>query len=252
MSDVPASPVIILVEPQLGENIGTAARAMANFGLTDLRLVAPRDIWPNKRAVATAKHADDILENTKVFATLPEALADLNFVLATTARNRDMTKPVVGPEGGMTEAIAVAAAGGRAGVLFGRERSGLSNDDVAAADKILTLPVSTKFASLNIAQAVLIIAYEWRKHQIGDALPFSTNDETLPATKEELLGLADHLEAALDKVEYFRVEHMRPVQSRNLRGILQKGAFTQQDVRTLRGVVAHLEGRRGHNRSDKT
>ena len=249
---VNSAPVIILVEPQLGENIGTAARAMANFGLTDLRLVAPRDRWPNPRAVAPASGADHVLDKTREFATLAEAIADLNYVLATTARNRDLTKPVVGPADGMAELIAHTAAGGRTGVLFGRERSGLNNEDVAMADKILTLPVDPTFSSLNIAQAVLIVAYEWRKHEIGDMIPFSTNDKTLPATKEELFGLTDHLEKALEEAEYFRADHMRPVMVRNLRGILHKGAFTQQDVRTLRGVVAHLEGRRFRNRTDKT
>jgi len=243
MNAAPSSPVIILVEPQLGENIGTAARAMANFGLTDLRLVAPRDIWPNKRAAAAAKHAEHILESTQVFPTLDEALFDLTFVLATTARNRDLTKPVVGPADGIADMIANARTGGRSGVLFGRERSGLSNDDVAAADKILTLPVDPNHSSLNIAQAVLIIAYEWRRHEIGESLPFGTNDDTPPATKEELFGLSDHLEAALDEANYFRAAHMRPAMARNLRGILHKGHFTQQDVRTLRGIVAHLEGR---------
>lgn len=243
MIAAPSPPVIILVEPQLGENIGTAARAMANFGLSDLRLVAPRDVWPNTRAVAAAKHAGHVLENASVFPTLDAALTDLNYVLATTARNRDLTKPVVGPAEGIEEMIANATAGGRSGVLFGRERSGLSNDDVASADKILTLPVDPKHSSLNIAQAVLIIAYEWRRHEIGDMIPFGTNDDTPPATKEELFGLSDHLESALDAANYFRAEHMRPAMARNLRGILHKGSFTQQDVRTLRGIVAHLEGR---------
>ncbi len=242
------SPVVILVEPQLGENIGAAARAMANFGLTDLRLVAPRDGWPNERAVAAASRADHDIEGARVFDTLREALADLNHVLATTARSRELTKDVIGPAEAARELTDIAASGGRSGVLFGRERSGLTNDDVALADKILTLPVEPSFSSLNIAQAVLVIAYEWRKAHLGDTIPFQTNDAALPATKDDLHGLFDHLESALDEAGYFQPDHMRPTMTRNLRGILHKGAFTRQDVRTLRGVVAHLEGRRGRHR----
>ena len=245
-----SAPAIILVEPQLGENIGTAARAMANFGLEDLRLVAPRDGWPNERAVAAASRADHVLEKTRVFETLAEAIADLTYVAATTARNRELTKEVVGPGEAIADMLKEDTKGGRCGVLFGRERSGLTNDDVAHADKILTLPVNPDFSSLNIAQAVLVIAYEWRKSAIGDAIPFATNDNAARASKDELFGLFEHLEAALDGACYFNPDHMRPVMTRNLRGILHKGTFTQQDVRTLRGVIAHLEGRRGKYRKD--
>ncbi|MEM8813105.1 MAG: RNA methyltransferase [Pseudomonadota bacterium] len=251
MSPTPKAPVVVLVEPQLGENIGAAARAMANFGLSELRLVAPRDGWPNEKAIASASRADHVIDKARVFDTTAEAVADLTAVLATTARSRELTKPVIGPAEAAERMIGTGEAE-KAGVLFGRERSGLSNEDVALADTILTLPVEPTFSSLNIAQAVLVIAYEWRKRALGEALPFGTSEGTPPATKEEVFGLFHHLKNALDEAGYFQPQEMRPVMARNLLGILQKGAFSAQDVRTLRGVVAHLEGRRGKKRVEET
>ena len=167
------SPAVILVEPQLGENIGTAARAMANFGLWDLRLVNPRDGWPNVHAVRAASRADHVLDKTRVFETLAEAIADLDLVYATTARSRDMQKDVLGPEEATANLARHIAGGGKAGVLFGRERWGLFNDEIAVADAIVTFPVEPAFASLNIAQAVLLMSYDWRRQNEGDALPFT-------------------------------------------------------------------------------
>src|SRR5215217_8800483 len=183
------SPAVILCEPQLGENIGTAARAMANFGLWDLRLVRPRDGWPNEKAVAAASKADHVLERVRVFETLEEAIADLKVVYATTARSRDMQKEVLGPEEASINMARHINTGQGAGLLFGRERWGLLNEEVALSDAIVTLPVEPAFASLNIAQAVLIMSYEWRRQtDLGRKLLFS---ETLadPATKAELIGL---------------------------------------------------------------
>lgn len=225
---------------------------MANFGLADLRLVAPRDGWPNPRAAAAASRADHVIDAARLFPTLAEAVADLNLVVATTARNRELTKKVQGPAEAVAAIIASAAAGGHCGVVFGRERSGLTNDEVALADTILTLPVEPAFSSLNIAQAVLIVAYEWRKASRGETLPFNTNDRAVAASRQELFGLFEHLESALDEAGYFTPDHMRPVMVRNLRGILHKGALSAQDVRTLRGVVAHLQGRRARRGGDRS
>ena len=168
------SPAVILCEPQLGENIGTTARAMANFGLWDLRLVNPRDGWPNEKAVAAASRADHVIEKVRVFPTTEAAIEDLSLVYATTARRRDLQKPVLGPEEASQRVIAHIDTGAKAGILFGRERWGLYNEEVALSDAIVTLPVEAAFASLNIAQAVLIIAYEWRRQtDLGNKLLFT-------------------------------------------------------------------------------
>lgn len=233
-------PAIILVETQLGENIGTAARAMANFGLGELRLVAPRDGWPNARARAAASRADHVIDTARVFDTLEDAIADLSFVYATTARSREMAKPVVGPDEAAIRIAQFTRAGTATGILFGRERWGLTNDEVALADAILTLPVEPTFASLNVAQAVLLVSYEWRKASLGADLPFD-DGAAPPAHKTDLIRLMEHLEEALDAVNYFRPADKRPVMSRNLRGILQKAGLSDQEVRTLRGVLAALE-----------
>ncbi|PTW61742.1 tRNA/rRNA methyltransferase [Breoghania corrubedonensis] len=236
-------PAVILCEPQLGENIGTAARAMANFGLRDLRIVNPRDGWPNARANAAASRADHVIEAVKVFDRVEDAVADLHFVFATTARAREIPKTVRGPD---EAAVTLVSHGGRGlatGVLFGRERWGLNNEEIALSDEIVTLPVDPTYASLNIAQAVLVIAYEWRKLATGGVLPFRET-EVAPATRDELIRLFDHLEGALDTANYFRTEDKKPVMVRALRNILHKAQLTGQDVKTLRGVVAALEGRK--------
>ena len=237
------SPAVILCEPQMGENIGTAARAMANFGLWDLRLVRPRDGWPNDKAVAAASRADHVIERVRVFDTLEEAIADLKLVLATTARPRDMQKEVIGPDEAAQRMAAHVAAGQGVGLLFGREKWGLLNEEVALADSIVTLPVEPAFASLNIAQAVLLMAYEWRRHsEAGAQLPFSDAMAEV-APREELIGLFGHLETTLDGSGFFTAPDKRPTVINNLRTMLERGKFTSQEIRTLRGVISSIDRR---------
>jgi tRNA/rRNA methyltransferase len=245
-SDPPRAPgpAIILVEPQLGENIGTAARAMANFGLDDLRVVSPREGWPSQRAIAAAGGAP-LLGEVRVFTTVGEAIADLHFVYATTAREREVGKAVVGPAAAAERMKLLAAEGRLVGALFGRERIGLTNDEVSLADEILTLPVDPAFASLNVAQAVLIVAYEWRRSLSKSetaCLPFARSAEP-PAAKDELIHLFDHLEGALDAAGFFRPPEKRAHMVEALRNMLQRAGLSEQEVRTLRGVIAALERR---------
>lgn len=237
------APAVILVQPQLGENIGTASRAMLNFGLSDLRLVSPRDGWPSERARAAASGADIVIDGARLCARTEEAVADLDYVIATTARTRDMVKPVLTPETAAAKLREVIGGGGRAGVLFGPERTGLTNDDVALADAVLMVPVNPAFASLNLAQAVLLIGYEWFK--AGDATPAERIDylQSRPANKEELLGFFEHLERELDRFGFLKPPEKRPSMVRNLRNMFQRAALTEQEVRTLRGVVAALTRR---------
>jgi tRNA/rRNA methyltransferase len=235
------TPAIVLCEPQLGENIGTTARAMANFGLWDLRLVNPRDGWPNERAIAAASRADHVIDRVRVFDTLAEAVADLSLLYATTARRRDLQKPVLGPDEAARRLVAHIGAGGGAGLLFGRERWGLYNEEVAICDAIVTLPVEAAFASLNIAQAVLVVAYEWRRQSDAGALPFEASRAGEPATQAELHGLFDHLEETLDRTGFFTTPDKRPTMVNNLRAMLSRGQFTAQEVRTLRGVISSID-----------
>lgn len=235
-------PVIILVEPQMGENIGMVARAMANFGLSELRLVNPRDGWPNEKAQAAASKADHVIEGTKVFETLEEAISDLNFVYATTARERDGFKPVRSPVVAAQTLRARFTAGEGTGILFGRERWGLSNEEVALADEIVTFPVNPAFASLNIAQAVLLMSYEWMKSGMEDlgSVPFQAMEQT-PSTKEQLHGLYDQLEEALDSRNYFHPPAKKPKMIDNLRAVLSRRAFTEQEISVMRGVISSLD-----------
>ncbi|CAK08116.1 RNA methyltransferase [Rhizobium johnstonii] len=235
-------PAIILVEPQMGENIGMVARAMANFGLAELRLVNPRDGWPNEKALATASKADHVIEETKVYDTLEQAVADLNFVYATTARERDGYKPVRSPVIAAETLRARFRAGEGTGILFGRERWGLTNEEVALADEIVTFPVNPAFASLNIAQAVLLMSYEWMKSGMEDlgAVPFQAMGQT-PSTKEQLFGLFDQLEEALDARGYFHPAGKKPKMVDNLRAVLSRRAFTEQEISVLRGVISSLD-----------
>ncbi|UJW86589.1 RNA methyltransferase [Devosia sp. SL43] len=237
------TPAVILCEPQLGENIGTAARAMANFGLLDMRLVRPRDGWPNEKAIATASRADHVINNVRVFDTLEAAIADLTLVYATTARSRDMKKDVIGPDEAAGRLVAHIHGGQRAGLLFGREKWGLLNEEVALADMIVTLPVEPAFASLNIAQAVLILAYEWRR-QSGQAetLPFGSALADV-APRSELVGLFEHLEGVLDGSGFFTSAEKRPTVVDNLRTALTRGNFSSQEIRTLRGVISSIDRR---------
>lgn len=234
-------PAIILCEPQLGENIGTTARAMANFGLADLRLVNPRDGWPNERAVAAASRADHVIERVRVFPTLEDAIADLSLVLATTARQRDLQKPVYGPEEAASRVVSHIAGGAGAGILFGRERWGLYNEEISLATAIVTFPVEAAFASLNIAQAVLLMSYEWRRQfDGGERLPFTGGLEPI-APREELLGLFGHLEETLDRTGFFKTEDKRPTMVHNLRAIFTRADLSAQEIRTLRGVISSID-----------
>lgn len=235
-------PVVVLVEPQLGENIGMVGRAMANFGLAELRLVAPRDGWPNEKARAAASRADHVIDGVRVFDDLPSAIADLNFVFATTARQRDGFKRVAGPVEAGRVLRARAGGGERVGILFGRERFGLSNEEVALADEIVTFPVDPEFASLNIAQAVLLMAYEWRKSGLASEndTPFSS-PLSVPAPKASLQGLFDHLEEALDLRGYFRPRSRKPKMVDNLRAVLTRAGFSESELNVLRGVVSALD-----------
>lgn len=239
----PYPPVIILVEPQLGDNIGSAARAMLNCGLREMRLVKPRDGWPNERAHSMASGADVVLEEAKLFDTLADAIADLQRVYATTARRRDMVKHTVTPTGAAEEIHAAAVEGHKCGVVFGRERIGLTNEEVVLADAVLTAPLNPEFTSLNLGQAVLLIGWEWLR--LGDDTPPRQILETehRPAYREEILSFFDHLEMGLESHGFFRVPEKRPATQRTLRNIFLRSDLTDRDVRILHGVVTALMGR---------
>ncbi len=240
---ITGGPVIILVEPQLGENIGMVARAMANFGLSELRLVNPRDGWPSEKARAVAAKADHVIEGVKVFDTLEEAIGDLNRLLATTARQRDMLKPVLAPDVAASLVKARMAVNEKVGILFGRERWGLENNEVALADEIITFPVNPAFASLNIAQAVLLMSYEWMRTSIEKGETRFETPEKVPASKDALVSLLEHLEEALDEAKYFYPPERRERMSVNLRSIFTHAGLQKQEVQTLHGVIAALERR---------
>ena len=233
----PPPPVIVLVRPQLGENIGKAARAMLNFGLTEMRLVAPRDGWPNPAAGPAASGADQVLEQAQVFDTLAEAIADCPNVYATTVRKRGVTKPVVTPE---VAARKVHAGPGRSAILFGPERSGLETDDVAVAREIITVPINPEFGSLNLAQAVILVAYEWSK---GVALAQPPEvDMPEPAPQEDLDGMIAQLDGMLVDANFFYPPDRTVATRRTLRTLLTKPGWSSQEVRTLRGVLSALAG----------
>ncbi|MBC9034070.1 RNA methyltransferase [Sphingomonas sp. JC676] len=235
------NPVIVLVRPQLGENIGKAARAMLNFGLTEMRLVSPRDGWPNPSAGPAASGADVVLERATVFESVADAVADCAQVYATTVRKRGVTKPVVTPEEAARD---VRAASGRSAILFGPERSGLDTDDVALARTIITVPINPEFGSLNLAQAVILVAYEWSKGaQL--ASPPATELEP-PAPQDELEGMIGQLEAMLEHSGYYFPPDRVPTTRRTLRTMLTKPGWTSQELRTFRGVLSALRGRKLH------
>jgi tRNA/rRNA methyltransferase len=239
-------PIIVLVEPQLGENIGATARAMANFGLARLRLIKPRDGWPSLQARRSASGADRILDDVMLFDTLEAAIADCTLVLATTARAHDQAKPVLGPAAAAADLARHVAAGENVAIMFGRERYGLENDEVALADRIVTFPVNPAFASLNLAQAVALMAYEWFKLASGGALPFTMPQKSEPAPKQQVQAFFANLERALDEIEYFRPLDKRATMLVNLRNIFARMHPTQQDIQTLHGIVVALtEGRKG-------
>lgn len=240
------SPCIILVQTQLPENIGAAARAMMNFGLDEMRLVAPRDGWPNQRAYDLAGHAGPVLDKARVFPTLAEAVADRKRIYAATARSREMVKPVFTPHEAMnhmkTEAEEAVA------FLFGPERTGLSNDDVTIADAIITIPTASELTSLNVGQSVVVLAYEWYQ-RFGAAAGGGTtgpeaspvSDKRPPADKRELQGFLDRLERELDAVDFWKVDEKKPKMWLNLRNIFTRNNLTEQEVRTLHGVLAELK-----------
>lgn len=243
MSQIPP-PCVILNRPQLAENIGSVARVMANFGLSELRLVAPRDGWPLERAWVSASGADWPLDNARVFERLEDAVADLQLVLATTARNRELRLPVYTPREAAEHARTATVEGQKVGLLFGAERTGLETDDLSLAHAIVTIPIDPKFKSLNLAQAVALCAYEWRMG-VAAAPPPAFEVKELPADRGAMLGLYGHLEKELDDAGFFHPSEKKPSMVRNLRVMLARANFTDQEVRTFRGVITALAKGRG-------
>ena len=231
------APVIVLVRPQLGENIGKAARAMLNFGLTEMRLVAPRDGWPNPAAGPAASGADAVLEGAQVFATVAEAVHDIPHVFATTVRKRGLVLPVVTPEEAAREMWALQPQ--RSAILFGAERSGLETDEVAVAAKIVTVPINPEFRSLNLAQAVILIAYEWSKHETL-AVPTEGDPREPRATQSQLEGLIQQLYGALEEADYFHPPDRTPATKNTIRTILTKAGWSNREVQAMRGIVRAL------------
>ena len=237
-------PAIILVEPQLGENIGTAARAMYNCGLTDLRLVKPRDGWPNAKAQAAASGADPVLDKARLYERVEDAIADLRRVYATTARDRYMVKRILTPRKAAEEMRGLLGADESCGILFGPERTGLLNEHVALADTVLSVPLNPAFSSLNLAQAVLLIGYEG--FLSADATPAEqlALGHSAPATKDKLIQFFEHLEEELDRSGFMRDPEKRPSMVRNLRNLFQRAGCTEQELRTLHGVITSFCGPR--------
>ncbi len=242
----PGGPVVVLVKPQLGENIGAAARAMLNFGLTELRMVAPRGDWPNQKAINTASGADAVLADARLFGTTEAALADVSHVLATTARVRDMVKPVLTPNEAAARLREYQAGGERAALLFGREKSGLGNEDAALAEALVIVPANPAYSSINLAQAVLLTAYEWYRAggagRPAAARPMRKGAQA--ATQAEIQDLFDHLESELDACGFLYPPARRPRMVRNIRNIFARADLTDQEVRTLRGIIVGLTGRK--------
>ncbi|WP_209427189.1 RNA methyltransferase [Pararhodobacter sp. SW119] len=236
----PAAPIMVLVRPQMGENIGAAARAMLNFGLDRMRVVAPRDGWPNPKAVAMASGAGRVLEGAGLFADLDTALADCDRVYATTARGRELVKSVLTPEAAMAEAQALSAAGARVAVLFGPERAGLENDDIVRANAIVTVPVNPEFYSLNLAQCVLLMAYEWQRQQ---GVTPGTGLVPELASQGDVARLGDHMEDRLEAVKFFFPPDKAPMMKRNLRNMLTRWSLTRAEVQTLHGILRQLTRR---------
>jgi len=251
-------PVFVLVRPQMGENIGAAARAMFNFGLDRMRLVAPRDGWPNARAVAMATGAGRVLDHIEVLATTPDAVSDMSYVFATTARNRDLTKPVVTPERAMEQARAMIAQGQSVAVLFGPERAGLENNDIVRANALISVPVNPAFGSLNLGQCVLLTAYEWRRQSVGVVPETMHMGKATAATGIEMEALYQHYFEALDNVRFFWPDHKAQSMAQTLRNMFSRLPLTDADVRTMHGILRALvraggqNGRSGANPVDQT
>jgi tRNA/rRNA methyltransferase len=237
------APAIVLVRPQMGENIGASARAMLNFGLDRMRLVAPRDGWPNPKAAALASGAGRVLDAAGIFATLPEAIADCDYVFATTARGRELAKPVLSPERAMEQARAMTAAGRKVAILFGPERAGLENEDIARANAIITVPVNPDFFSLNLAQTVLLVAYEWRR--LGGEVAHEVLANTDFAQSIEVEKLADHFEAELDRAGFFFPETKAEAMKLTLRNMWTRLGLSRTDVQRLHGILRQLLRTRG-------
>lgn len=257
------TPSVILVEPQLADNIGMVARAMANFGLDDLRLVAPRDGWPNEKARIAASGANYVIDDAAAYPSLETALGDLTYVVATTARQRPLKKPVLTPEDAVAALRERIARGERCGILFGRERNGLETGELANADALVMIPVNSRFASLNLAQAVLLLGYAWVRESGQGTLGRVTTYEAPVsaglnlgtdqlATKEDLFGFFDHLESELDRLGFFNPLEKRPSVVQNLRTMFTRMGLTRQEVRTLRGIVATLSKGKGTGRKPST
>lgn len=241
-------PAFVLVRPQMGENVGAAARAMWNFGLDLMRVVAPRDGWPNSRAVALAAGAGRLLDAAMVVETTAEAVADMQFVYATTARDRDLTKPILTPEEAMSDAAGRIARGERVAVLFGPERTGLENDDIARAGAIVSVPVNPEFPSLNLGQCALLMAHEWQRATGGGVA--ATQAESTPATRTEIEALATHYEETLGEAGFFFPPHKAESMKLNLRNLWARLPLTDTDVRMLHGIMRQMEyhARRGGGR----
>ncbi|WP_370343637.1 RNA methyltransferase [Pararhodobacter marinus] len=239
-TDLGTAPLMVLTRPQMGENIGAAARAMLNFGVEHMRLVAPRDGWPNPKAIAMASGASSVLDNAAVFPGVADAVADCDYVYATTARGRGLVKPVLTPETAMAEARAMIGAGKRVAVLFGPERAGLENDDIAQANAIITVPVNPGFYSLNLAQCVLLTAYEWMRQTTqveGARLELAGTDL---ATQIEIEKLGDHFEGRLEEAGFFHPPEKAPHMKRNLRNMWGRWGMTRSEVQTLHGALRQL------------
>ena len=233
------APAVILSRPQMGENIGAAARAMKNFGLSDLRLIAPQCEWPNDRAMILASGAGDIIESARVYATATEALADIRILFATTARGRDVLREILTPEAAARRLRAAEAEGLKTAILFGSERAGLDNDEMSLADAAITIPTS-KFSSLNLGQSVLLLGYEWLKS--ADATPASRTRKTeaLPSSRADLIGLFEHLERELDAAQFFFPPEKKEAMVRNVRAMILRSHLSDQETRTIRGMIVAL------------
>ena len=248
MTETGRQPIVTLIAPQMGENIGAAARAMLNFELSAMRIVSPRDGWPNDAAVANSAGAGRVLDAARVFEVSGDALADVQFAVATTARNRELSLPVLSPEESVAELNRRSAAGERTAILFGGERAGLATDDVARCDAIMTIPVNPDFSSLNLGQAVLVFAYEWGKAAALKPVFESRLADRWPTEKQDLERLFEHLESELERAGYFHPPEKREVMARNIRSALTRAGLTAQETQTLRGVVKALAQGRGKAR----
>ncbi len=229
---------IILCNPQMGENIGATARAMQNFGLNDLRLVNPRDGWPNESAIKMASGAFETMPAPTIYNCLSDAIADLHFTFATTARQRDMVKPCFTPESAAQESY--TKSGQKTGILFGAERTGLLNEEIALAQAIITIPTNPDFSSLNLGQSVLLMAYEWSKHSLE--VKEATEQPQIPATQKDINSFLNRLESDLDDRRFFREENLKPTMVKNIQNIFTRNNLTEQEVRTLQGILSALRG----------